>query len=140
MGTDERTLSEILASVGWRHEKGSDGAQGRLVYDASGVCLGQLTAQVTLDTLRERGLVACNIAAADVARVDVSLADGRVIRGAAVHGSGGVCTTVARARQVLRSARLHPTVRIYTDYDASASGDLSFEVPRESVLAISEAA
>lgn len=50
-------LSDVLARLGWRHEPGHENAQGRVVYDDRGECLGQMTANSVWLTLRERGLV-----------------------------------------------------------------------------------
>jgi hypothetical protein len=55
---DGPTLHEALAAIGWRSEKGHENANGRVVYTASGECLGQVTAGDVWDLLRERGLMA----------------------------------------------------------------------------------
>lgn len=51
------TLSEVLAHLGWTHRAGNANRQGRIVLDARGASLGQLTANETWALLRSRGLV-----------------------------------------------------------------------------------
>lgn len=63
------TLHEVLTSLGWRHEKGNERAQGRVVFDATGARLGQWTADETWLQLHARGLHRSKYAARELAAI-----------------------------------------------------------------------
>lgn len=127
----EPTLDAVLSAIGWTHEAGSTNAQGCVLLDAAGARLGQLTAADTWRWLRELGVVDCACAREMGARVDLGLRDGRVLRGAAVHGAGGVARDLDRVLAILRSPRF-PKLRVYTHLNGR--DDDSIELDRVEVI------